>query len=125
MVLPERAALGEPIEMPPDDVPVDWIYAADAAEAWYRAMVVENPAHRVFNLRSERRQMGDMTAHLRKLLPEAQISVGTEVPRSLYLMNNDRLVNDLGFQAKWTMETGMVDYLNRVREGAGLSPVHG
>ena len=45
------------------------------------------------------------------------------MPRSLYLMNNDRLVSELGFQAHWTMETGMVDYLNRVRENAGLPPV--
>ena len=59
MVLPERAALGEPVEMPPDTIPVDWIYAADAAEAWYRALVVRDPHHRVFNLRSERRQVGD------------------------------------------------------------------
>lgn len=123
MVLPERAALGEPVEMPPDDVPVDWIYAADAAEAWYRATVVENPKYHVFNLRSERRQMGEMTSHLRTLLPEAQIAVGTEVPRSLYLMNNQRLVEDLGFQARWTMETGMADYLNRVRQDAGMPPV--
>lgn len=123
MVLPERAALGEPVEMPPDDLPVDWLYAADAAEAWYRAIVIENPAHRVFNLRSERRQMGEMTAHLRHLLPETRITVGTDIPRSLYLMNNDRLVNELGFKASWRMETGMMDYLNRVRHQAGLPPV--
>ncbi len=125
MVLPERAALGEPVEMPPDEVPVDWIYAADAAEAWYQAIVVEKPKYRVFNLRSERRQMGEMTAHLRTLLPDATITVGTEIPRSLYLMNNQRLVNDLGFKASWTMETGMADYLNRVRQTAGLPPVSG
>lgn len=125
MVLPERAALGEPVEMPPDEVPVDWLYAADAAEAWHQALVVQNPKHRVFNLRSERRQMGEMTGVLRDLLPEAEITVGTEIPRSLYLMNNQRLVEDLGFQAQWTMETGMADYLNRVRYDAGLPPVAG
>ena len=38
MVLPELAALGHPVEMPPDDTESDWIYAADAAEAWYCAM---------------------------------------------------------------------------------------
>ncbi len=123
MVLPERAALGEAVEMPPDATPVDWLYAADAAEAWYRAAIVESPQYRVFNLRSERRQMGEMTSHLRTLLPEARITVGSEAPRSLYVMNNDRLVNDLGFKAGWTMETGMVDYLNRVRHHAGLPPV--
>ena len=74
---------------------------------------------------SERRQTGEMTAHLRTLLPEARITVGTEVPRSLYVMNNQRLADDLGFKARWTMETGLVDYLNRVRRHAGLPPVAG
>lgn len=125
MVLPERAALGEVVQMPPDNVPVDWIYAADAAEAWYLAMTVGHPQHRVFNLRAERRQMGEMTAHLRQILPEAQIDVGTDRPRSLYLLNNDRLVNELGFKARWSMETGLVDYLNLVRGEAGLPPIKG
>lgn len=125
MVLPERAALGEAVQMPPDNVPVDWIYAADAAEAWYLAMTVERPQHRVFNLRAERRQMGEMTSYLRQILPEAQIDVGTGRPRSLYLLNNDRLVNELGFKARWSMETGLVDYLNLVRGEAGLPPIKG
>jgi UDP-glucose 4-epimerase len=41
MVLPELAALGHPIQMPSDDSESDWIYAADAAEAWWRAMVTD------------------------------------------------------------------------------------
>src|SRR5439155_5327674 len=36
MVAPERIASGEPAELPPDDQVADWIYGADAAEAWYR-----------------------------------------------------------------------------------------
>ena len=124
MVLPELAALGEPVEMPPNDLLTDWIYAADAAEAWYCALTVKDPAHRVFNMRSERRRLGEVTAHLQDLLPDAQITVSSQpVEDPLQLMSNKRLVEDLGFKARYTMETGMVDYLNRVRSQAGLPPV--
>ena len=124
MVLPELAALGEPITMPKGDTPTDWIYGADAAEAWYLALTVKDPAHRVFNVRSERRTVGDVTSYLGRILPDARIDEETEpVAEPLQLMSNRRLVEDLGFKAKWTMETGMVDYLNRVRAQAGMPPV--
>jgi len=85
---------------------------------------VKDPAHRVFNMRSERRRLGEVTAHLQDLLPDAQITVSSQpVEDPLQLMSNQRLVEDLGFKAQYTMETGMVDYLNRVRTQAGLPPV--
>ena len=59
MVLPELAALGKPVEMPPDDTESDWIYAADAAEAWYCAMQTPKPGRLVYNLAAERRQMAE------------------------------------------------------------------
>ncbi len=68
MVLPELAALGEPVEMPPDEQETDWIYAADAAEAWHCALTAESPEHRIFNMCAERRRIGDVTAHLRRTL---------------------------------------------------------
>ena len=68
--------------------------------------------------------MGDVTAHLRRILPDAEISVGTERPSFLFrLMNNERLRTELGFRPKYTMETGITHYLNLVREAAGLPPV--
>jgi nucleoside-diphosphate-sugar epimerase len=54
MVLPELAALGHPIEMPSDDSESDWIYAADAAEAWWRAMITPAPPRPDYNLAAER-----------------------------------------------------------------------
>jgi nucleoside-diphosphate-sugar epimerase len=123
MVLPELAALGEPIEMPPDDQVIDWMYAGDAAEAWYLVLTVQNPAHRMFNMVSERRRIGDVTAHLRNILPDSEISVSSKPTTMTPLLNNDRLVNELGFRARYTMEAGMTHYLNMVRERADLPPV--
>jgi len=125
MVLPELAALGKPVEMPPDDTESDWIYAADAAAAWYCAMNAPKPPRLVYNLAAERRRMADVTAHLRKLLPEAQIGVSAKRVWTTPNMNCQNLRKDLGFAPRYNMETGLTDYLNVVRKAAGLPPVRG
>ena len=46
MEIPSRlevAAMGREVSLAPDDQVVDFMYAADAAEAWYLASTVENP----------------------------------------------------------------------------------
>jgi UDP-glucose 4-epimerase len=125
MVLPELAALGQAVEMPPDDTEADWIYAADAAEAWYLAMTTPSPPRRVYNLSAERRRMADVTDHLRKLLPDAPITISEKRVQTTPNMNTDNLKNGLGFKPRYSMETGMTDYLNMVRKTAGLPPVKG
>ncbi|MGH7986248.1 MAG: NAD-dependent epimerase/dehydratase family protein [Candidatus Binataceae bacterium] len=123
MVLPELAALGKPVVMPPDDTESDWIYAADAAEAWYRAMHTPKPPRLVYNLAAERRRMADVTAHLRKLLPEASIGVSEKRVWTTPNMNCQNLRKDLGFEPQYSMESGLADYLDAVRKAAGLAPV--
>jgi UDP-glucose 4-epimerase len=125
MVLPELAALGQAVEMPPDDTEADWIYAADAAEAWYKAMTTPTPSRRVYNLSAERRRMADVTDHLRKLLPDAQITISEKRVQTTPNMNTGNLKKDLDFKPRYTMESGMTDYLNMVRKTAGLPPVQG
>jgi hypothetical protein len=104
MVLPELAALGHPIEMPSDDSESDWIYAADAAEAWWRAMITPAPPRPVYNLAAERRRMADVTAYLRKLLPEARIGVSDKRIPNIANMNCENLMKDLDFKPRYTME---------------------
>jgi UDP-glucose 4-epimerase len=125
MVLPELAAVGKPVQMPPDDTESDWIYAADAAEAWYRAMYTPKPSRLVYNMTAERRRMADVTAHLRKLLPEAQIGISDKRVGTVPNMSCENLRKDLGFEPRYSMESGLTDYLNRARKAAGLPPVKG
>lgn len=68
---------------------------------------------------------GDVTAHLRKLLPDAKITVSNKPVQTVPKMNYQNLRRDLGFKPRFTMETGMTDYLNLVRKQAGLPPVNG
>ena len=119
-VLPELAALGKPVVMPPDHLVTDWMYAPDAAEALYLALTVKDPMHRVFNVCSERRPFGDVTAHLRRVLPNAQISTGSEPIDLFPLMDNSRLRTELSFKPRYTLEAGLDEYINLVRREAGL-----
>lgn len=118
---PGLAALGNPVIMPPNEQVVVWIYVVDAAQALYRAMTVENPVHRIFNMHSGRLLIGECTTQLRKLLPDAQITIDTEPAEALQLTSNERLRTELGFQPQYTIKRALEEYLQMVRTGAGLA----
>jgi nucleoside-diphosphate-sugar epimerase len=111
----ELAALGEPVTMPPDDQLLDFLYAADAAQAWWLGLTAERFEHWVFNLRGEQRLGADWTRVLRELLPDAQIGVSDKPMLAPQVLDSTRLVEELGFRPRYTLETGLADYLERVR----------
>src|SRR5260370_32959744 len=88
-------------------------------------MTTPKAARLVYNLAAERRRMADVTAHLRKLLPDAEIGVDEKRVTTTPNMNCQNLRKELGFEPKYTMETGLTHYLNMVRRNAGLPPVNG
>lgn len=124
MVLPELALLGHPVTMPPDEQVSDWMYCRDAAEVFLRAYRVKNPPHRIFNMSGAPRKTGEITAYLRELLPQAKISVSDKPFVMTSLLKTDRLREELGFTPKYTVEEGILAYLNdvRKREGMPLEP---
>jgi UDP-glucose 4-epimerase len=118
MAAPELAALGRAVTMPPDDQLMDYVHAADSAEAFWCALTADELPHHVYNLRAEQRPVGDMTACMRRLLPQASISVSTEPLQQLQLMDNTRLVSELGFEPRYPLEAGIEQYIGEVRDGA-------
>jgi nucleoside-diphosphate-sugar epimerase len=112
---PELAAAGEAVVMPPDDLVIDVLHASDTALAWSLALSAKAPRHRVFNLRAEQRPVGDMTRELRRLLPDADITVGDEVPPVPQLMDTTRLVEELGFEPRHTLESALAAYVSEVQ----------
>lgn len=124
MVLPELAMLGNAVTMPPDDQVSDWMYCRDAAEVFLRAYRAHNLKHRVFNMSGAPRPTGEITAYLREILPQANISVSDKPFTMTSLVNTDRLRDELNFTPKYTVEEGILAYLNdvRKREGMPLEP---
>jgi nucleoside-diphosphate-sugar epimerase len=115
MAYPELAARGTPVTMPPDDQLTEFLYAEDAAEAWWLALTAPRPEHSVFHLTAGRCAVGDITRAMRRLLPEAEISVADTPAMPGPLMSNRRIVEELGFQPAYTVETGVEEYLRRLR----------
>jgi UDP-glucose 4-epimerase len=113
----EHAVRGKPIELPRENAVVDWTYAGDSAQAAWLALTIEQLPHHLYNVRSERRPIGDFARALRRLLPDADIRTDqTEQPgHSHPSMDNSRLISDLGFQPRYSLEAGLDDYVNRVR----------
>jgi UDP-glucose 4-epimerase len=113
----DDAARGLPIEMPRDDVMADWTYAGDAAQAAWLALTAPQLSHRLYNVQAERGPIGAYTDALRKLLPGADIrSSESEMPGNAHApMDNTRLVQDLGFVPAYTLESGVADYIERIR----------
>jgi len=113
----EDAVRGYPIELPRGDELADWTYAGDTAQAAWRALMQLKLAHDLYNVSAERRPVGDFTRILRELLPDAQITTATaEMPGNAHpLMSNERLVRDLGFAPAFSLESGVSDYIERIR----------
>lgn len=124
MVLPELALLGHAVTMPPDEQVSDWMYCRDAAEVFLRAYRAKHLKHRIFNMSGAPRKTRDITAYLRDILPQAKISVSDKPFAMTTLVKTDRLQEELGFTPKYTVEEGILAYLNdvRKREGMPLEP---
>lgn len=117
MAAPELAVLGRPVTMPPDAQICDFVYVTDTAEAFWCAADAPQVPHHVYNLRAEQRPVGAITAAIAKFVPEAEITIAAERSGELQLMSNDRLVEELGFVPRYTVETGVEQYVNEVRAG--------
>ncbi len=120
MVAPERALLGHPVVMPPDEQVSDWMYVADAAAVFLRAYRLQNPRYRIFNMSGTCRRTGEITAYLREILPHAQISVSDKPFTMTSLVKTERLRTELDFTPKYTVEEGILAYLHDVRRREGM-----
>lgn len=114
----ENAARGEAIAMPRGDAVADFTYAADAAQAAWLTLHAERLSHRIYNVGAERLPVGEYTAALRKLLPQAEITVSPdETPGHPHPpLDARRLREELGFAPRYSLEAGLADYLERIGE---------
>jgi nucleoside-diphosphate-sugar epimerase len=112
--------LGKPVVMPPNEQVSDWMYVLDAAEVFRRAYYAKNLTHRIFNMSGMCRNTGEITTYLREILPQAKISVSDKPFAMTSLVKTDRLRQELDFTPKYTVEDGILAYLNDVRKREGM-----
>jgi UDP-glucose 4-epimerase len=111
---PELVTRGVAVTMPPDDQMADFLYAPDNSMAWWLALTANRTDHRLFNLRGDQRPAGDMTRYLRRLVPAADIIVADEPVDLDQIMDNTRIVTELGFTPRYTLETAIEDYIAKI-----------
>lgn len=113
----EDAVHGKPVTMPRGDALADFSYAADAAKAGWLALTAECLPHRLYNAPSKRMSVCEFTAAMRKALPNADIVEDPlELPGNAHApMDCSRIVEDLGFEPDHSLESGITDYIARIR----------
>jgi UDP-glucose 4-epimerase len=115
----ELAAQGHAVSMPPDEEIDDFLHASDTAQAFWLAATADKVPSAVYNVAGEHRPVGDYTRIMRELLPDAQVTVGP-MQRNPTLLDSTRIRAELGFAPKYTLETGLAEYVRDVKSRAGL-----
>jgi UDP-glucose 4-epimerase len=114
VTLPELAAMGEEVCMPPDYQAFDVLHAMDTAQAWTLALEADSHRHDVYNLCGERRTMGELGRVILECVPEARIEVGSTPLPLPQIMSNNRIVSELGFAPVYTLERTIATYVDEV-----------
>ena len=68
--------------------------------------------------------IGDMAEIVRKFIPEAQITTGDQAVPHVYLVDNSRMLADVGYEMA-PLSVRALDHINDARQEAGLPPISG
>jgi nucleoside-diphosphate-sugar epimerase len=115
-----RVLAGETVvEANGSDHSCDFTYVVDLAEGLVAAALAPSLAHSVYNLTGGvRRTRGDLAQAVRQLVPGARIEQGGGVDPARHLRGAcviERARADFGWQPRFTLETGLADWLARIR----------
>ncbi len=118
-------AIGQPVSMPfHEDEPSPMIHAEDAAEIFVRAALAETLNHRVYISGGSLATIKDMADTVRSFIPEADISTGEQSVPHVYLVDNSRMLADIGYEIA-PLRRRVLDHINDARAEAGMEPITG
>jgi nucleoside-diphosphate-sugar epimerase len=118
-------AVGRPISMPFDqEEPSPMIHAEDAAEIFVRATLSGRLNHRVYISGGHLATVRDMADVVRSFIPDAQITTGDRAVPHVYLLDNSRMLADIGYELA-PLRVRILEHINDARREAGLEPISG
>jgi nucleoside-diphosphate-sugar epimerase len=118
-------AVGEPVSLPFDpDEASSMIYYEDAAEIFVRIALSDSLSHRIYLSGGHLATIRDMANVVRELIPEAEITTGDRVVPHVSLVDNSRMLADVGYELP-PLRARILDHINEARGEAGLPPVSG
>ena len=124
----ENPGNSKPARVPMGDTLINWQYVEDAASSVVLSLKHEGPTQtRVFNTGGDVLKVRDAADVVRKILPEAEIEVEDGDASSglggIYQLSIEGARRELGYDPKYTFETGARKSIDRYRELQGLQPI--
>ncbi len=118
-------AIGQPISMPfHEDEPSPMIHAEDAAEIFVRAALAGKLNHRTYISGGNLATIKDMADAVRSFIPDAHITTGDRTVPHVYLVDNSRMLADIGYEIA-PLRQRVLDHINDARAEAGMEPLAG
>ena len=118
-------AVGQPVAMAfKQEEPSTMIHAEDAAEIFVRVALSDGLNHRVYISGGHLATIRDMADIVRSFIPDAQITMGDQGVPHVYLVDNSRMLADIGYELA-PLPVRILDHINDAREEAGLPPISG
>ena len=118
-------AVGKPIEIDfhPDEAS-SMIHAEDAAQIFVGVALAEKLNHRVYISGGHLATISDMADAVRTLIPDGQITMGERRVPHVYLVDNSRMMADIGYELA-PLSMRILEHANDARAEAGLPPLSG
>ena len=118
-------AIGQPVAMPFDEAELSpMIHAEDAAEIFVRAVLAGQLNHRVYISGGNLATIKDMADTVRSIIPDAQITTGDQKVPHVYLVDNSRMLADIGYEIV-PLRRRVLDHINDARAEAGMDSITG
>ena len=122
-LLMSNPAVGKPIDIPSDPAePSPMIYVEDAAEIFVRAILSDSLRHPVYISGGHLATLGEMADMVRDFIPNAQITTGTRPVPHVYMVDNSRMLADIGYEMP-PLRDRVLDHINEARIELGLETV--
>jgi UDP-glucose 4-epimerase len=118
-------AVGRPVSMPFDPQEASpMIHAQDAAEIFVQVALAEKLNHHLYISGGHLATIADMADLVRSLIPEAQITTGDRPVPHVYLVDNSRMLADIGYEMP-PLRMRVLEHINDARREAGMAPISG
>ena len=116
-------AIGKPVTMqfdPNEASPM--IHAEDAAEIFVQVSLSNNLQHPIYISGGHLATIQDIANIVKEYIPEAQITTGDRPVPHVYLVDNSRMLSDIGYEMA-PLRVRVLEHMNDARVEAGLPPL--
>ena len=120
-----RPAGGQPVSRPDhQDERAPMIHTGDAAGIFVGAVLSEGLNHRIYISGGHLATIRDMADTVRSFIPDAQITTGDQAVPHIYMVDNSRMLADIGYEMA-PLRVRVLEHINDARREAGMDLLSG